>query len=204
MPDLPVGHRGKPGEDVAQIGVGIDAAAAATLDNSVEDGAALAGVGIAEKQPVLFAESGRPDGVFHQVIMYALEKVSKSSGFKSRLATSLQPEALGAVQEVTNELKSCPKRSLKRRSASHAGCNVSEHRAGLERSSWKPIRHNNGEGRRSPAAERNAAWGSTGVVVVARMGVDMDATREVCRNGEQSGFRRFNNPAREGGVGFGR
>ena len=69
MPDLPVGHRGEPGEDVAQVGVGIDAAAAATLDNSVEDGAALAGVGIAEKQPVLFSESGRPDGVFHQVII---------------------------------------------------------------------------------------------------------------------------------------
>ena len=38
---------------VTQVGVGIDAAAATTLDNSVrmsvEDGAALAGIGIAEK-----------------------------------------------------------------------------------------------------------------------------------------------------------
>ena len=47
MLDLPVGHRGKPGEHVAQVGVRIDAAAAATLDNGVEDGAALAGIGIA-------------------------------------------------------------------------------------------------------------------------------------------------------------
>ena len=51
--NLPVGHRGKPCEHVAQIGVGIDAAAAATLNDGVENGAALAGIGIAEKQPVL-------------------------------------------------------------------------------------------------------------------------------------------------------
>jgi hypothetical protein len=38
-------------------------------------------------------------------LLCILEKVSTSSGFKSRLATSLQLEALGAVQEVTNELK---------------------------------------------------------------------------------------------------
>ena len=42
MLDLPVGHRGEPGEHVAQVGVGIDAAAAATLDNGVKDGAAPA------------------------------------------------------------------------------------------------------------------------------------------------------------------
>ena len=54
MLDLPVGHRGKPCEDVAQVGVGVDAAAAATLDNGVEYRAALAGIGIAQEQPVLF------------------------------------------------------------------------------------------------------------------------------------------------------
>ena len=70
MLDLPVGHRGEPGEDIAQVGVGIDAAAAATLDNSVEDGAALAGIGIAEKQPVLFSKSGRLNAVFHEVVVY--------------------------------------------------------------------------------------------------------------------------------------
>ena len=45
-------------------------AGAATLDHSVENGAALAGVGIAEKQPVLLSKSGRPNGVFHKVIVY--------------------------------------------------------------------------------------------------------------------------------------
>ena len=57
MLDLPVSHRGEPGEHVAQVGVGIDAAAAATLDNGVEDGAALAGIGIAQEEPVLFPKS---------------------------------------------------------------------------------------------------------------------------------------------------
>ena len=54
--DLPVGHRGKPGEHVAQVGVGIDAAAAATLDDGVEDGAAFAGIGIAEEEQGPFAQ----------------------------------------------------------------------------------------------------------------------------------------------------
>ena len=47
----------------------IDTAAAATLDNGIEDSAALAGLGITEKQPVLFPKSGRPNVVFHQVIV---------------------------------------------------------------------------------------------------------------------------------------
>jgi hypothetical protein len=68
--DLPLGHRGKPGEHVAQVGAGIDAAAAATLDNGVKDGAALAGIGIAQEQPVLFPKSGGPNAVFHEVAVY--------------------------------------------------------------------------------------------------------------------------------------
>ena len=47
----------------------IDAAAAATLNNGVKDGAALAGLGLAEEEPVLFAQSGRPNGVFHEVVV---------------------------------------------------------------------------------------------------------------------------------------
>ena len=53
-----------------RVGVGIDAAATATLNDGVEDGAALAGIGIAQEQPVLFSKSGRPNGVFHKVIVY--------------------------------------------------------------------------------------------------------------------------------------
>ena len=43
--NLPVGGMGQTGEDIAQIGVGIEAAAAATFHDGVEDGTALAGVG---------------------------------------------------------------------------------------------------------------------------------------------------------------
>jgi hypothetical protein len=36
------------------------------------------------------------------------------------------------------------------------------------------------------------------------MGMDMDATREVCRDGERSGFRGSNNPPAREEVGSGR
>ena len=49
---------GKPCEHIAQVSVRIDAAGAATLDDGVEDGAAFAGIGIAEEEPVfLFMRS---------------------------------------------------------------------------------------------------------------------------------------------------
>ena len=40
-----------------QISVRIDAAAAATLDNGIEDRAALAGISIVEEQPALLSKS---------------------------------------------------------------------------------------------------------------------------------------------------
>ena len=64
MLDLPVGHRCEPGEHVVQVGVRIDSAGAATLDDGVEDGAALAGIGIAEEEPVLFPERRRAEWSF--------------------------------------------------------------------------------------------------------------------------------------------
>jgi hypothetical protein len=50
--DLPVGHEWEPCEYIAQVSVRIDAARAATLDDGIEDGAAFAGIGIAEEEPV--------------------------------------------------------------------------------------------------------------------------------------------------------
>ena len=56
--DLPVGHEWEPCEYIAQVSVRIDAAGAATLDDGIEDGAAFAGIGIAEEEPVfLFMRS---------------------------------------------------------------------------------------------------------------------------------------------------
>jgi hypothetical protein len=82
-----------------------------------------------------------------------------------------------------------------------AGCNVCEHRAGLEMLSWKPTRHNNGEGRRQHGTERNVRAGSTGVVVTARSASDGDATREVCEDGSRLAADAQRS-AREGKVRF--
>src|SRR5919206_4198411 len=57
------------------------------------------------------------------------------------------------------------------RTANRTGRNASEHRAGLETSSWEPTRHTNGEGRRRPGKRaRCAPGGPTGVGVAARAG----------------------------------
>ena len=67
--DLPVGHEWQPGEHVAQVGVRIDAAGAATLDDGVEDGAAFAGIGIAEEEPVFLSKRGGTNGVLDEIIV---------------------------------------------------------------------------------------------------------------------------------------
>jgi hypothetical protein len=69
MFDLPVGHWRKRGEHVTYEGVRIHAAAGATFDNGVKNGAALAGRAIAEEQPILLSNSGRPNGVFHEIVV---------------------------------------------------------------------------------------------------------------------------------------
>ena len=102
MLDLPVSHRGELGEHVAQVGVGIDAAATATLDNGVKDGAALAGIGIAQAQPVLLSKSGRPNGVFHEVVVdlnsAIFEVDTKQRPVGERVIDGL---AKGAARQIT-------------------------------------------------------------------------------------------------------
>ena len=122
--DLPVGHRWQSGEDVSQVGERIDTPTSAGFDDRVEDGAALAGGSLAKEEPILFTDRGGADRVFDQVVVYALPKASSESGFQSRRATSLQPEALGAIQEVTNELKYYQKRAVQSGPANHAGRNA--------------------------------------------------------------------------------
>lgn len=59
---LPLLQRGQASEDVAQIGLRIETAAADAFDNAVKDGADFAGGGIAEEQIVLFPRRSRPRG----------------------------------------------------------------------------------------------------------------------------------------------
>ena len=63
--DLPVGGRGQAREDVTQVREGIESATAAALDDGVEDGAAFPGLGFANEQPILFAESSGSNGVLY-------------------------------------------------------------------------------------------------------------------------------------------
>jgi hypothetical protein len=62
--DLPVGQVREAGEHVAEVGVGIDPPAAAAFDDRIEDGSALAGLGLADEEPILFADGRGADGVF--------------------------------------------------------------------------------------------------------------------------------------------
>ncbi len=52
--DLMVGHAREASQDIAEVGVGIETPAAATFDDGVNDGAAFAGFGVADEEPVLF------------------------------------------------------------------------------------------------------------------------------------------------------
>lgn len=63
------GHRGQSCEDVAEVDERVDAPAAAAFDDGVEDGSALAGFGGSYEEPVLFADGGGADGVFHEVVV---------------------------------------------------------------------------------------------------------------------------------------
>ncbi len=101
--DLPVGGGGQAGEDVAQIGIRIEATLAATLDDGVEDGAAFAGLGFADEEPVLFAEGGGADGVFYQVLIdldAAVVEVDAEQGPKVQRV--LDGQAHAAAGQVTS------------------------------------------------------------------------------------------------------
>ena len=67
--DLPVGHVGQAAEDIPKVGIGIDAAASATLDKGVKDGSPVTGLSLADEQPVLLSERRRANGVLDQVVV---------------------------------------------------------------------------------------------------------------------------------------
>jgi hypothetical protein len=64
-----------------------------------------------------------PDVALREVVVCALRRHVESSGANPDRRCSSQPEALGAVQEVTNGLKHSKKRP-RRGSAGRAGCNA--------------------------------------------------------------------------------
>jgi len=64
-----VGHFWQPGQHVLEISIGIDAASSATFENGVKDGSALSGLGLAYKEPVLFADGCGANGILNQVVI---------------------------------------------------------------------------------------------------------------------------------------
>ncbi len=64
-----IGHPRQAGEDIPEVAVRVLAVALAGDDQRVDDGGALAGVGMADEQPVLFADRRGPDGIFDQVVV---------------------------------------------------------------------------------------------------------------------------------------
>ena len=64
-----IGQMWETGENVTEIGVGIDVSAAAAFDDSVDDRAALAGTGFADEEPVFLSNGGGANGIFHEVIV---------------------------------------------------------------------------------------------------------------------------------------
>lgn len=59
---VPVRHGGQSGEHVLEVGKRIDAAALAGDDQGVDDGGAVASVGMANEEPVFLSDGRRPDG----------------------------------------------------------------------------------------------------------------------------------------------
>lgn len=84
--DLPVSRGGEAGEDVAEVGVRVDPAAAAAFDDGVEDGAALASFGGADEEPVFLADGGGTDGVFDEVVVDRDAAVAEVDGEGGPLA----------------------------------------------------------------------------------------------------------------------
>ena len=58
--DLAVGHVWQAREHFPQVGVGIKAATPAAFDDGVEDGAALASLGITDEEPVFLVMTSSP------------------------------------------------------------------------------------------------------------------------------------------------
>jgi hypothetical protein len=67
--NLPVCALGDAGKLFSQILMRIDTASVATFDNRVDHGAALSGLGVSEKRPVLLAESCRSNRIFHTIVV---------------------------------------------------------------------------------------------------------------------------------------
>src|SRR5580658_1345355 len=98
---LMVGHSRQARENVAEIGVWINASAAAGFDNGVDDCSALTGSRFSNEEPVLLADGGGANGVFDQVVVDLQPAIFQKDGQCGPLAqgivNGLAQETLGQV-----------------------------------------------------------------------------------------------------------
>jgi hypothetical protein len=99
-------------------------------------------------------ENGALEGLFEQVVMCAVKGAFFARVRYPAGKLSLQPEALGAAQEVTNGLKHFEKRPPWEVSVPRGPQRAANIEQAPKRVSWEPTRHNNGEGRRLGRSER--------------------------------------------------
>jgi hypothetical protein len=81
-----IGHTGQAGEDVLEVRERILAVPLAGDDERVNDGRALAGVGVADKEPVLLPDAGRPDRILDEVVVQLALAVVQMRGERPPLA----------------------------------------------------------------------------------------------------------------------
>ena len=84
--DLVVGQVWQAREDFTEIGVRVEAATAAAFDDGVNNGAALAGPGVADEEPVFLADGGGANGVFDQVVIDLHPAIVQIDGQRGPLA----------------------------------------------------------------------------------------------------------------------
>jgi hypothetical protein len=65
---LPIGHVGQAGEYIAKILEWIQTPPPAVFNDGVNDRAALAGIGVADEEPVFLADGSGANGIFHEVV----------------------------------------------------------------------------------------------------------------------------------------
>jgi hypothetical protein len=126
--DLVIGHVGQASQDVAEIGEWIKAAPTAVFNDRVDDGAALAGIGIADEKPVFLAQCRWADGIFHKVIVYALRRRRGSPGEKKIPAGGIAPARSAEGGSGGDERTEIPSEKAPLGGVSvNVGCNASEH-----------------------------------------------------------------------------
>ena len=125
--DLPVGHGRQSGKDFAEVSERIDAATAAGFDDRVDDGAAIAGSGFADEEPVLLPHSGGTDGILDAVVVDLEPAVGEEEEQAWPLAErvvdrpadgALREEAAPGLQSHESTLKPCEDRSARTGSCS--------------------------------------------------------------------------------------